>query len=135
MKLIQLAMVTLVGLSPILPANAQSEHKAVLCEAATTNRVVELVYDKDASKGCLARLVDVHQVAIGNNGTLYLHGWQTRGCTKGRDFASERIFRFDKIRSVNLVAGVFDEKSKSIKDEGWDGCLGTNCFIKENICE
>lgn len=135
MKLIKLAMVILVGISPILPANAQSEHEAVLCEAATTNRVVELVYDKDASKGCLARLVDVHQVAIGNNGTLYLHGWQTRGCTKGRDFASERIFRFDKIKSVSLITGVFDEKSKSIKDEGWDGCLGTNCFIKENICE
>ncbi len=135
MKPIHIAMLSLVSISLSLPVYAQSEHEAVLCEAATTGRVVELEYDKDASKGCAPRLVDVHQVAIGNNGTLYLHGWQTRGCTKGRDFASERIFRFDKIKAVNLVEGAFDEESKSIKAEGWDGCLGSNCFIKENICE
>ena len=117
------------------PAHAQSDPETVLCEAAKTNRVVEMVYDKDASKGCLARLVDVHQVAIGNNGMLYMHGWQSRGCTKGRDYASKRIFRFDKIKSVQLIEGVFSEKSQSIKDEGWDGCIGSNCFIKENICE
>lgn len=116
-------------------ANAQSEHEALLCEAAKTNRVVEIVYDKDASKGCLPRVVDVHQVAVGNNGKLYLHGWQTRGCTKGRDYSAERIFRFDKIKSVEVVEGVFDEKSQSIKETGWDGCIGSNCFIKENICE
>ena len=114
---------------------AQSKHEAPLCEAAETNRVVEIVYDKDVSKGCLPRLVDVHQVAIGNNGKLYMHGWQNRGCTKGRDFASERIFRFDKIMSVKLIEGLFSEKSRSIKLEGWDGCIGSNCFIKENICE
>ena len=114
---------------------AQSKHEAPLCEAAKTNRVVEIVYDKDVSKGCLPRLVDVHQVAIGNNGKLYMHGWQNRGCTKGRDFASERIFRFDKIMSVKLIEGLFSEKSRSIKLEGWDGCIGSNCFIKENICE
>jgi len=89
----------------------------------------------DVSKGCLPRLVDVHQVAIGNNGKLYLHGWQNRGCTKGRDYASERIFRFDKIKSVTVIEGVFSEKSLSIKLDGWDGCIGSNCFIKENICE
>ena len=114
---------------------AQSTHEATLCEAAKTGRVVELVYDKDASKGCLPRLVDVHQVAIGNNGTLYMHGWQTRGCTKARDYASERIFRFDKIKSVNLVEGEFGEKSQLIKEEGWDGCIGSNCFIKETTCQ
>ncbi|MFD1158913.1 WYL domain-containing protein [Roseovarius aestuarii] len=114
---------------------AQSKHEAPLCEAAETNRVVEIVYDKDVSKGCLPRLVDVHQVAIGNNGKLYMHGWQNRGCTKGRDFASERIFKFDKIMSVKLIEGLFSEKSRSIKLEGWDGCIGSNCFIKENICE
>ena len=114
---------------------AQSKHEAPLCEAAKTNRVVEIVYDKDVSKGCLPRLVDVHQVAIGNNGKLYMHGWQNRGCTKGRDFASERIFKFDKIMSVKLIEGLFSEKSRSIKLEGWDGCIGSNCFIKENICE
>jgi len=118
-----------------LPAQAQSVHEAPLCEAAKTNRVVEIVYDEDVSKGCLPRLVDVHQVAIGNNGKLYMHGWQSRGCTKGRDYSSERIFRFDKIKSVKVIEGVFDEKSQSIKAEGWDGCIGSNCFIKENICE
>lgn len=41
-------------------AQAQSAHEAPLCEAAKTNRVVEIVYDKDVSKGCLPRLVDVH---------------------------------------------------------------------------
>jgi predicted DNA-binding transcriptional regulator YafY len=118
-----------------LPVQAQSEHEAQLCEAAKTGRVVELVYDKDVSKNCQPRLVDVHQVAIGNNGQMYLHGWQNRGCTKGRDYASERIFRFDKIKSVAIVDGEFGEKSQSTKAEGWDGCIGSNCFIKENICE
>jgi hypothetical protein len=114
---------------------AQSSHEAPLCKAAKTNQVVEIIYDKDVSKGCLPRLIDVHQVAIGNNGKLYMHGWQTRGCTKGRDFASKRIFRFDKIQSVKVTDGSFDEKSQSVKNEGWNGCIGTNCFIKENICE
>ena len=114
---------------------AQSIHEAPLCEAAKTNQVVEIVYDKDISKGCLPRLVDVHQVAIGNNGKLYMHGWQKRGCTKGRDYASKRIFRFDKIKSVKVIDGVFNKKSQSIKAQGWKGCIGTNCFIKENICE
>ena len=135
MKQIHLAMAVLVGIAQSLPAQAQSEFEAPLCEAAKTNRVVEIVYDKDASKGCLPRLVDAHQVAIGNNGKLYLHGWQSRGCTKGRDYASKRIFRFDKIKSVALVAGDFAEKSQAIKAEGWDGCIGSNCFIKETICE
>ena len=96
-----------------LSAQAQSIHEAPLCEAAKTNRVVQMVYDKDISKGCLPRLVDVHQVAIGNNGKMYMHGWQIRGCTKGRDYASERIFGIDKIKSVEIIDGVFDEKSQS----------------------
>ena len=116
-------------------AQAQSKHEAPLCEAAKANQVVELVYDKDKSKGCLPRLVDVHQVAVGHNGKLYMHGWQSRGCTKGRDYASKRIFRFDKIKSVKVIDGEFNEKSQSIKAEGWTGCIGTNCFIKENICQ
>jgi len=132
---IQVGMTLLVTMALVSPAQAQSNHEATLCEAAETNRVVELVYDEDVSKGCVPRLVDVHQVAIGNNGKLYMHGWQTRGCTKGRDYASERIFRFDKIKSVKVVDGDFSEKSQSIKREGWDGCIGSNCFIKENTCE
>ena len=116
-------------------AQAQSDFEALLCEAAKTNRIIELVYDKDVNKGCEPRLVDVHQVAVGNNGKLYMHGWQSRGCTKGRDFEAKRIFRFDKIKSVKLIDGDFGEISQSVKDEGWDGCLGSNCFIKENICE
>lgn len=119
----------------ISPVHAQSEHEVLLCEAAETGRVVEIVYDKDASKDCLPRLLDVHQVAVGNNGQLYLHGWQTRGCTKGRDYESERIFRFDKIKSVKIIEGAFSERSQSIKEDGWDGCIGSNCFIDENICE
>ena len=135
MKTTHIAMKLLVATILCSPAHAQSEYEAPLCEAAKTNQVVELVYDKDTSKGCLPRLVDVHQIAIGNNGMLYLHGWQIRGCTKGRDYASERIFRFDKIKSVNIIDGAFSEKSQSIKVEGWDGCIGTNCFIKETLCE
>ena len=68
---------TLLGLSLIsvsTAAHAQSKFEAELCEAATTGRVIEMVYDKDKSKGCKPRLVDVHQVAIGNNGSLYMHG-------------------------------------------------------------
>ena len=130
---VKIALVVTFALSS--SAQAQSAHEALLCEAAKTSRVVEIVYDKDVSKGCLPRLLDVHQVAIGNNGKLYMHGWQSRGCTKGRDYASERIFRFDKIKSVQLIEGEFSEKSLSIKLEGWDGCIGSNCFIKENICE
>jgi hypothetical protein len=114
---------------------AQAKFEGPLCEAAKAGRVVELVYDKDVSKGCAPRIVDVHQVAIGNNGKLYMHGWQSRGCTKGRDFEAKRIFRFDKIKAVDLVEGQFGDKSQAAKDEGWDGCLGSNCFIKENICE
>lgn len=117
------------------PLHAQEAYEAELCEAAKTGGVVELVYDKDASKGCAPRLVDVHQVAIGNNGQLYMHGWQTRGCTKGRDYESKRIFRFDKIKSVAPIAGTFGEKSQAAKAEGWDGCIGNNCFIDKNICE
>ncbi|MCP5074644.1 MAG: WYL domain-containing protein [Rhodobacteraceae bacterium] len=128
-------MALLVATTHFSPARAQSEHEVLLCEAAKASRVVEMVYDKDVSKGCLPRLVDVHQIAIGNNGKMYMHGWQNRGCTKGRDYASERIFRFDKIKSVKVVGGVFNEKSQSIKVDGWDGCLGSNCFIKENTCE
>lgn len=135
MKLIHVAMTLLAVIVLFSPAQAQSVDEALLCEAAKTNRIIEIVYDKDVSKGCLPRIVDVHQIAIGNNGKLYLHGWQSRGCTKGRDYASERIFRFDKIKSVKVVEGAFNEKSQSIKVEGWDGCIGSNCFIKENICE
>ena len=135
MKLALITTTLLVAIALHSPAQAQSAHKALLCEAAKTNRVVEMVYDKDVSKGCLPRLVDVHQVAIGNNGKLYMHGWQNRGCTKGRDYAAERIFRFDKIKSVRVVDGEFNVKSQSIKVDGWDGCIGSNCFIKENICE
>ena len=133
MKLAYMTVAVLVA--PFGIAQAQSEYEAQLCEAAQTGRVVEMVYDKDASKGCEPRLVDVHQVGIGNNGKLYMHGWQTRGCTKGRDYASKRIFRFDKIKDVEMIEGEFGEKSQSIKAKGWDGCIGTNCFIKENICE
>lgn len=128
-------MVMLIIVTPFSSAQAQSKHEAQLCEAAKTNRTIEMVYDRDVSKGCLPRFVDVHQVAIGNNGKLYMHGWQYRGCTKGRDYASKRIFRFDKIKSVKVIEGVFSEKSQSVKAEGWDGCIGSNCFIKENICE
>ena len=74
------------------PLLAQSDYEALLCDAAETGRVVEIVYDQDASKDCLPRLLDVHQVGVGNNGKLYLHGWLTRGCTTGRDYESERIF-------------------------------------------
>ena len=135
MKLNHIVMGVLINIALLSPAQAQSKFESQLCEAAKTNRIVEIVYDKDASKGCLPRLVDVHQVAIGNNGKLYMHGWQSRGCTKGRDYASKRIFRFDKIKSVEIIDGEFGEKSQSVKAEGWDGCIGNNCFIKENICE
>ena len=118
-----------------MPVFAQSETEALLCEAAQTGGVIELVYDKDASKGCAPRIVDVHQLAIGNNGKLYIHGWQSRGCTKGRDYESKRIYRLDKIKSVEAVDGAFGEKSQAAKAEGWNGCIGDNCFIKENICE
>ncbi len=135
MKLKLATLTLLLPLGAASQALAQSEYQAPLCEAAQTNRVIELVYDKDVSKGCLPRLVDVHQVAVGNNGKLYMHGWQTRGCTKGRDFEAERIFRFDKIKSIKVIEGDFGPQSEVIKSEGWDGCIGSNCFIKENICE
>lgn len=135
MKRIFRPTLTLACMALITPASAQTEFETVLCEAAETGRVIELVYDQDESKGCLPRLLDVHQVGLGNNGQLYLHGWQTRGCTKGRDYESERIFRFDKIKSVDVIEGTFGERSLAIKDEGWDGCIGSNCFIERNICE
>ena len=135
MRISVLSTVLVFAIVPIVSLHAQAEFEEQLCEAARTGQVVELVYDEDASKGCLPRLLDVHQVAIGNNGQLYLHGWQTRGCTKGRDYESERIFRFDKIQSVEVIEGNFGERSKTIKAEGWDGCIGSNCFIERNICE
>ena len=119
----------------VAPAAAQSDVRDVLCDAAQSGGVVALVYDKDRSKGCAPRIIDVHQVAIGHNGQLYMHGWQSRGCTKGRDYASKRIFRFDKIKSVTRIDGQFGEKSRAVKAEGWSGCIGNNCFIKEHICE
>ena len=124
-----------IAFAQVLPALAQPEIQTPLCEAAKTNGVIEMVYDKDVSKGCLPRLIDVHQVAIGNNGKFYMHGWQHRGCTKGRDFEAKRIFKFDKIKSVKVIDGEFGDPSRSAKHEGWDGCLGSNCFIKEIICE
>ncbi|WP_458792669.1 WYL domain-containing protein [Yoonia sp. MH D7] len=135
MKRVTKLAATLAAATCSLPAHAQSAFESQLCEAAKTGGVVELVYHEDASKDCLPRLIDVHQVAIGNNGRLYLHGWQTRGCTNGRDYESERIFRFDKIQSVKTAEGTFGERSQSVKNEGWDGCIGSNCFIDENICE
>lgn len=132
-KHVTLALIATFVFSP--SAFAQSAHEDLLCEAAKSNQVIEIVYDKDASKGCLPRLVDVHQLAIGNNGKLYMHGWQSRGCTKGRDFASKRIFRLDKVKSVTPIDGDFSEKSQATKNEGWNGCIGNNCFIKEMICE
>ena len=126
-----LAVLALIPVS----AMAQEKFETELCEAAKTNRTIKMVYDKDASKGCAPRLIDVHQVAIGNNGSLYMHGWQFRGCTKGRDFEAKRIFKFEKIKSVELIDGTFGEKSQAAKDAGWNGCIGSNCFIKENICE
>jgi len=124
-----------VFLATSIPSIAQSKFEAPLCEAAKDQRVIEMVYDKDKSKGCEPRIVDVHQVAIGNNGQLYMRGYQHKGCTKGRDFAAARIFRFDKIKSVNLIDGEFKDKSPEVKQKGWDGCLGSNCFIEKNICE
>ncbi|MEP0943826.1 MAG: WYL domain-containing protein [Rhizobiaceae bacterium] len=135
MKIDRKKFVLAVIISLTSSAYAESNVETQLCEAAKANRVVEMIYDNDVDKGCLPRIVDVHQVAIGNNGKLYMHGWQSRGCTKGRDYASKRIFRFDKIKSVELVEGKFGKKSQSVKAEGWDGCIGTNCFINENICE
>ncbi len=135
MKLIRRSVTILATVALCPTVHAQSKFETRLCEAAKSGRTIELVYDKDARKGCLPRLVDVHQVAVGNNGKLYMHGWQNRGCTKGRDYASERIFRFDKIKSVKIIEGEFNEKSQSIKAKGWDGCIGSNCFIKKNICE
>ncbi|MEO9514312.1 MAG: WYL domain-containing protein [Paracoccaceae bacterium] len=135
MKVKHVKIALLLAVLPFSTADAQSDHETLLCEAAEANRVVEIVYHEDTSKGCLPRLIDVHQVGIGNNGLLYMHGWQTRGCTKGRDYASKRIFRFDKINSVEIIEGEFDEKSQSVKAEGWDGCIGSNCFIEKNICE
>lgn len=129
------AVKSLLGLSQTSTVWAQSAEETLLCEAAKTGQVVELVYADDAEKGCEPRIVDVHQVGLGNNGQLYMHGWQSRGCTKGRDYASKRIFRFDKIKSVSLTTAEFSEKSEVVKAEGWDGCIGANCFIKENICE
>lgn len=126
-----LAVLALIPVS----ATAQEKFETELCEAAKTNRTIKMVYDKDASKSCAPRLIDVHQVAIGNNGSLYMHGWQFRGCTKGRDFEAKRIFKFEKIKSVELIDGMFGEKSQAAKDAGWNGCIGSNCFIKENICE
>ncbi|MDJ0613042.1 MAG: WYL domain-containing protein [Rhizobiaceae bacterium] len=114
---------------------AQTQFEAPLCAAAKNQQVIELVYDKDKSKGCEPRIVDVHQVAIGKNGQLYMRGWQRRGCTKGRDFEAMRTYRFDKIKSVVSIDGTFGEKSEAKKQEGWDGCLGSNCFIEKNICE
>lgn len=135
MKQSYVAAALTAALSTAAPALAQSEFEPLLCQAAEAGSVVEMVYDKDASKGCLPRLIDVHQIAVGNNGQLYLHGWQTRGCTKGRDYESERIFRFDKIQSVAVIDGAFGERSQEVKDEGWDGCIGDNCFIDRTICE
>ena len=135
MKFMQTGLAFFATMALVFPAEAQTDYEAALCEAAETGRVVELVYDEDESKGCVPRSVDVHQVGIGNNGKLYMHGWQTRGCTKGRDYASKRIFRFDKIKSIEIVDGDFTEKSRAVKAEGWDGCIGSNCFIAENICE
>ena len=117
------------------PVQAQSEIETKLCEAARNGQVVELVYDKDKSKGCLPRILDVHQVGLGNNGQHYVHGWQSRGCTKGRDYESKRIFRFDKIKQVEVVDGTFGERSQDAKSKGWDGCIGSNCFIAEILCE
>ena len=134
-KMNKVLFTSMIFLASTAFSQAQSKFEAPLCEAAKNKRVIELVYDKDKAKGCKPRIIDVHQVAIGKNGQLYMHGWQSRGCTKGRDYASERIFRFDKIKSVKLVEGSFNEKSQSVKAKGWDGCIGSNCFIKENICE
>ena len=55
MKRKYLAMAFFIAAVPFASAQTQSEHETPLCEAARTNLVVELVYDADASKGCLPR--------------------------------------------------------------------------------
>ncbi|MDB4122660.1 WYL domain-containing protein [Octadecabacter sp.] len=135
MKIMQPAIAVIMSIAFCTSVQAQSIYEALLCEAAETGRVVKVVYHEDASKDCLPGLVDVHQVSVGNKGQLYMHGWQTRGCTNGRDYESKRIFRFDRIQSAEIVDGEFSERSQSVKAEGWDGCIGSNCFIAENICE
>ena len=142
-RLFQLQHLEYAGAAIVLPffafftteTKAQSALEPELCQAAQNRSVVELVYDSDESKGCEPRLLDVHQLARGKNGQLYLHGYQHRGCTKGRDYASERTYRLDKIQSVKFVDGEFSEKSLAVKEEGWDGCLGNNCFIEQILCE
>ena len=109
MKLLRAKAATIMFVSLATPVQSQSENEKPLCEAAKTNRVIELVYDQDASKGCLPRLIDVHQLASGKNGKLYMHGWQHHGCTKGRDYESKRIFRLDKIKSVKLIEGTYSD--------------------------
>lgn len=135
MKRVYQTLLATLALSSVAVAQDKQDIEKTLCEAAKDNRVVELVYDQDESKGCEPRIVDVHQVAIGNNDALYMHGWQSRGCTKGRDYASKRIFKFEKIASAKIIDGEFGEESQAAKDEGWDGCIGKNCFIKETTCE
>ena len=108
-RLLSVSAATFMFVSLASSAHSQSKHETSLCEAAKTNRVIELVYDKDASKGCLPRLIDVHQLASGKNGKLYMHGWQHHGCTKGRDYESKRIFRLDKIKSVKLIEGTYSD--------------------------
>ncbi|MEM8861562.1 MAG: WYL domain-containing protein [Chloroflexota bacterium] len=129
------SLITFAFVFSVSNALAQSSFEEPLCIAAKENRVIELIYEGDAAKGCIPRLVDVHQLARGKNGTLYFHGWQSRGCTKGRDYASKRIFRVDRVKSLKIIEGAFGEQSQSVKAVGWDGCLGNNCFIEENLCE
>ena len=77
----------------------------------------------------------MYQVGLGNNGQLYLHCWQLKGCTSGQDYESKRIFRFDKIQDVVVIDAEFGERSQEVKAEGWGFCIGNNCVIAENICE
>jgi len=67
MKSISIIISSILLIGSFSLAQAQSPHEAPLCEAVKTNRTIELVYDKDVSKGCEPRLVDVHQVAVGND--------------------------------------------------------------------
>ncbi len=71
MKLTFPTMLMLVA--TVQKVQAQSEFEVPLCEAAKSNRFVELVYDKDVRNRCEPRLVVVHQLAICNDGKLYMH--------------------------------------------------------------
>lgn len=91
MKLNCIMMAMLFIVAPFSAAQPNRNMKFNFARLLKQTASLRWFMTRTSVKGCLRRLIDVHQVAVGNNGKLYMHGWQYRGCTYSNCFIKQNI--------------------------------------------